>query len=119
MDTFTWTASATRPGGGAGGGAGGRGPSSPFNVTLPSTVDTVQLLKGEATGEVFGTVHLYVFQSSGCATFNGTPFMDFKLTHAIISSYGITGANGDLPEDHLLISFQTVTLTQGGASQSD
>ncbi len=114
VDVFSWSDTPGR--GGAGGAGAGRAPPAPFNISLTSTPDTVLLLKAEATGQVFSTVHLYVLGSPGCATFTGTPFMTFALSHATISSYKITGMNGDLPEDHLLISSQSVTLAQGGTS---
>jgi len=114
IDTFSWR---DTPGGGGAGGAGaGRAPPAPFDITLRSTVDTVLLLKAEAIGQVFGTVHLYILGSPGCATFTGVPFMTFTLSHASISTYQIGGSSGDLPEDNLVISSQSVTLTQGGTS---
>jgi len=116
VDTFSWSDTPGRGGAGGAGAGAGRGPPAPFNVTLRSTADTVLLLKAEATGQTFSTVHLYVLGSPGCATFTGMPFMTFTLSHGTISSYKIAGTNGDVPEDNLLISSQSVTLTQGGTS---
>jgi type VI secretion system (T6SS) effector Hcp len=116
VDTMSWSDTPGRGGAGAGGAGAGRAPPAPFNISLTSTSDTVLLLKAEANGQVFSTVHLYVLGSPGCVTITGMPFMTFTLSHATISSYKITGTNGDLPEDRLLISSQSVTLTQGGTS---
>ena len=120
-DSFSWDGPAGTPGPGTGTGGPGHNPAlTEMNFSMMSSEDSAGLLLAAVTGKTMTGTHFYVIDT--CAVVKGVPqpvvTMTFAFQNLVVTSYHVSGMNGQSPEDQITVSFTKVVFTTGTLATS-
>jgi type VI secretion system secreted protein Hcp len=107
VESWSWGVSNTATGGGGGGG-GGAGRADFNDLTITKTVDKASpvLMLKCASGQHLPEVTLTVDRPGG----GSQPFLEIKLTDALISSVSPSGSANDLPMEQVSFNYDRIQM---------